>query len=155
MNTENLSRIAEVELIYRNPTSYTQRPKIQSPQDAEAILRKLWDDNKIELLEQAKLVLLDRNMACLGVSDIATGGIAGCVIDPIIVFSTALKAKASAIILAHNHPSGNLAPSKADRLLTEKIIEGGKILGIEMHDHLIMTKDGYSCYSNTWDCYPS
>lgn len=155
MTTENLSHIAEVELIYRNQTPYRQRPKIKSPEDAALILRRLWDDNKIELLEQAKLMLLDRNMACLGVSDLATGGVSGCVIDPVIVYATAIKAKASAIILAHNHPSGNLAPSKADRALTDKIIEGGRILGIEMHDHLIMTKDGFSCHSQTWDCYPS
>ncbi len=155
LTSAELSQVAEIELSYRNVHPAAKRPKINSAEDAALLLRSMWDDNKIELLEQVKLLLLDRDMRCLGVSDIASGWISGCIVDPKIVYAIALKAKASGLILAHNHPSGNIAPSKADRQLTEKLQEAGKVLDIAFHDHLIITRDGFSSYERTWDCFPS
>ena len=82
----------------------------------------------MELLEQFKILLLDRMNSCIGLSEISTGGVAGCVADPKIIFGTALKAQASGIILAHSHPSGNLTPSTADMTLTKKMFHAGKCL---------------------------
>lgn len=104
--------------------------------------------NKIELLEQSMMLLLDRGNHCLGISKLATGGVSSCIVDPKVVFATALKSRASGIILAHNHPSGNLKPSSADENLTRKIAEGGRLLDISLLDHLIITPRGYYSFAD-------
>lgn len=104
--------------------------------------------NKIELIEEAKLLLLDRNLVCLGISNLSTGGISSCLIDPKIVYATALKARASSIVLAHNHPSGNLKPSTSDIHLTEKLADAGKLLDLTLLDHLIVTPYNYYSFAD-------
>ena len=74
----------------------------------------------------------------------STGGVSGTVADPKLIFAAAIKANACGIILAHNHPSGNLHPSQADIDLTKKMKEGGKLLEIQLLDHVIVTTEGYS-----------
>lgn len=103
----------------------------------------VWDMNKIELLEQTKMIMLDAMCNCLGVVDIGSGGINQCLVDPRIVFSSALKARANSFILAHNHPSGNTKPSKSDLQLTHRLYEGGELLHITLNDHLIVTPREY------------
>lgn len=68
--------------------------------------------------------------------------------DPKIIFSEALKCNASGIILAHNHPSGNLNPSDADLNLTKKLISGGQILEIQILDHIILTTESYFSFAD-------
>lgn len=145
--TQSLFRVTEVELSYRSRVKPSERPKVNNSKDAYKILLAHWDMNKIELVEQFKILLLDRNNACLGISEIATGGIAGCIVDPKIIFSTALKAKASSILLAHNHPSGNLIPSIDDERITKKICSGAKFFDMNVPDHLIISP--YDYYSMT------
>ena len=147
-NTEDLFNIAEIQIMYRNKVNVKDRPKISTSQDAHKILLSTWDMNRIELLEQFKVLLIDRRNACIGISEIATGGIAGCVADPKIIFATALKARASGIILAHNHPSGNLTPSEADIAITKKMKEAGKFLEIEIMDHIIETSEKYFSFAD-------
>lgn len=145
----SLFQVTEVELVYHNKVPRKDRPLISSSADAFEILYNNWDFNKIELLEQFKIMLLDQGSRCLGISEISNGGISACIVDPRIVFSTALKAKASSMILAHNHPSGNLALSSADIQLTEKLAQGGKLLEIKVQDHLILSVcDYYSMSDN-------
>jgi len=143
-NKTDLSVITEVDLIYRNKQKASDRPKIKSSQEVYDLLRKTWDENKIELLEQFKIVLLDRNNSCLGLATISSGGMSSCVVDLKIAFATALKAKATSIIIAHNHPSGNLQQSAADERLTTQFENAGKILDLPVLDHLIITKEGYT-----------
>ncbi len=101
--------------------------------------------NRIDLVEQVYLLLLNRRNACIGISEIASGGTAACIVDPKVVFATALKANASAIILSHNHPSHNLTPSLSDKKLTDQLASAGIFIGIPLLDHLIVTsKDYYS-----------
>ncbi|WP_028524512.1 JAB domain-containing protein [Runella limosa] len=138
-----LYRVNEVEIVYKNKIPFEERIQITSSSTAYDILRQSWDDNRIELVEQFKILLLDRRHTCLGVSDIATGGITGCLVDPRIIFATALKTRASSLILAHNHPSGTLKPSEADLDLTRKLMQGGKLLEISVIDHLIVTPHRY------------
>lgn len=85
---------------------------------------------------------------CLGISEIGIGGISSCVADPRPIFATALKGKASKIILAHNHPSGSLEPSKADKDITLKAVNGGKLLDIAVLDHLIITSGSYKSFAD-------
>ncbi|OSZ79030.1 DNA repair protein [Chitinophagaceae bacterium IBVUCB1] len=148
MALDTLYKISEVELVYRTKVKASERPAISTSGDAYHILMQYWDENKIELLEQFKILLLNRASRVIGISDISTGGVAGTVVDPKIVFSTALKANASSIILAHNHPSGNLQPSKEDNAVTTKMREAGSFLDLRVLDHLIVTKDGYYSYAD-------
>jgi len=92
--------------------------------------------------------LLSRANKVLGIVDISTGGIAGCIADPKIIFGTALKASASSLILSHNHPSGNLRPSQADISLTKKVKAGGELLDIAVLVHIIMTSEGYYSFED-------
>ncbi len=139
----NLFAVTEVELTYRNKIRATDRPKITKSSDAYDLFMRVWDMNKIQLLEQFKIMLLDRGNACMGISNVATGGVSACVVDPKIVFSTALKARASGLVLAHNHPSGNLKPSIEDKALTKKFMEAGKLLDIAILDHVIVTPHSF------------
>lgn len=84
----------------------------------------------------------------MGVSNISTGGVSSCIVDPKIVFGLALKTRATGLILAHNHPSGNLEPSQADRRLTYQLQEAGKLLDISVLDHLIITPTDYNSFAN-------
>lgn len=135
--------VNEIELTYRQ--RHEILPLIVDGHDVAAdILRCVWRDDRIELLEEFKVLLLDRSGHCLGVVDIASGGLESCMVDTRLIFVAALKAKATRIILAHNHPSGNLEPSKADLKVTNKLCEGGKILDIPVEDHIILTRSGYT-----------
>lgn len=142
------SKFEEVQLIYRNKTLAKNRPTVQSPDAAFDILIKNWDLEQIALQEECKLLLLDASMRLMSIASVSKGGLSGTVVDPRIVFSIALKRRASSIILAHNHPSGNLKPSDADLKLTSQFVKSGKLLHIPLNDHLIITKDEYYSFAN-------
>lgn len=146
--TQDFYRVAQVELIYRRTPHQLEYPLVNSSLLASRILRSVWDANKLELCEQFKILLLDRASRCLGVSDMGSGGITGCVVDPRMIFVAALKANATGMILAHNHPSGNTRPSDADKHITEKIVKGGRLLDIIVSDHLILTRDAYLSFAD-------
>ncbi|QMW01696.1 JAB domain-containing protein [Spirosoma foliorum] len=145
---QSLFRVNEVEIIYRNKIPYQDRIQIKKSATAYEILLHAWDENRMELIEQFKILLLDQKNNCLGISDISTGGMNACLADPKVIFATALKGKATSIILAHNHPSGNLQPSDSDKALTRKLKEGGKLLDIAVLDHLIITPQNYISFAD-------
>ncbi|CCH56545.1 DNA repair protein RadC [Fibrisoma limi BUZ 3] len=148
LSLQSLFMVNEVEIIYRNPAPYQDRIQIRQSSTAYEVLRTMWDLNRMELVEQFKILLLDQNNHCLAVSDIATGGISSCLADPKVIFATALKARATSLILAHNHPSGNLTPSEPDKVLTRKLKDGGKLLDIAVLDHLIVTPHNYLSFAD-------
>ena len=148
LTLQHLFKVNEVEIVYRNKIPYQDRLQITSSSTAYEILLASWDENRLELVEQFKILLLDQKNNCLAVSSISSGGISSCTADPKIIFATALKAGASAIILAHNHPSGNLQPSEADKSLTLKLKDGGRLLDIAVLDHLIVTPRNYRSFAD-------
>ena len=143
MEQKELFKVAEVQLSYKPHFKAQERPKITSSQQAYKILLDNWDLNLINLIEQAKMILLNRNNRVLGIVDLSTGGGGSTVMDSRVIFSVALKATATSIILAHNHPSGNLSPSNEDLRITGKLKQAGKLLEVEVHDHLIVTENGF------------
>lgn len=145
---QKLFSVTEIELVYRNRVKQSDRIQISTAENAYDVFLSAWDMNKIDLVEQFMILLVDRGNRVLGVSNISTGGISACLVDPKIVFATALKAKASGIIMAHNHPSGNLKPSNADIALTDKLKEGGRFLDIQVMDHLIVTPQSFFSFAN-------
>jgi DNA repair protein RadC len=84
----------------------------------------------------------------LGYCQISAGGLCGTIADVRVIMQTALKACSNSIIISHNHPSGNLTPSEADKDLTRKIREAGKVLDIAVLDHLIITSESYFSFAD-------
>jgi DNA repair protein RadC len=142
-NSIDLYQVTEVELVYRSIVKPSLRPSVGSSSEAHKILFKNWNSDKLELIEQFKVLLLNTYNKVLGIFEVSTGGVTGTIADPKIIFSSALKANATGIILAHNHPSGNLQPSTADINLTKKIVGAGELLDIKVLDHLIITSESY------------
>ena len=93
----------------------------------------------MELVEEFNVLFLNRANYVKGIFRLSRGGITGTVADPRILFATALKGLAVGIIVAHNHPSGSTKPSSQDIELTRRLKEGGKLLDIQLIDHIILT----------------
>lgn len=141
-------KVSEVELVYKSKVKASQRPVVSASKEVYEVLRRNWDENKIELVEQFKVLLLNKGNKVIGIYEASTGGVTGTVADPKVIFIAALKAAAGSIILAHNHPSGNLKPSRADIELTKKIKFGGDLLDITVLDHLIITDEAYYSFAD-------
>ncbi len=145
ITTQDWNMVSEVELVYKSKVKPSQRLQIKKSSDVQELLRQIWDENKIELVEQFKVILLNRNNRVLGFFEASSGGVSGTVADPKLIFMAALKMNACALIIAHNHPSGNKLPSEADKSLTLKIKEGAKLLDMSLLDHIIVTTE--ECFS--------
>lgn len=144
----SLFDVAEIKVSYHPNFKTSQRPKINSSKEVYDILINSWDQDKLELLEQFKILLLNRANAVIGIYEVSSGGMAGTVADPKLIFATALKTCASSIVLCHNHPSGNLKPSQADLAITRRIKSGGLLLEISVLDHLIISTDGFYSFAD-------
>lgn len=136
-----ISIIAALELgRRRKETESNKRVKITDSQTAfDVVYPNLGDLNH----EEFWVIFLNRANEVIGKENISKGGVSGTVVDPKVVFKQAVQFPASAIILAHNHPSGNLKPSQADHQLTKKLKEAGKALDIPVLDHLIIGERDY------------
>ncbi|CAM4431413.1 DNA repair protein RadC [Pedobacter westerhofensis] len=141
-------KVAEVEISYRPNYKVSERPQISKSNDAYQILIQQWSIGKIELLEEFKILLLNRRNRVLGIVDISQGGLSGTVADPKIIFAAALKSCASGIILAHNHPSGELDPSCEDIAITNKLKAGALLLDLKILDHLIVTRGNFYSFAD-------
>ncbi len=140
MNSIDLTTISEVKLTYNSKIKPSERPKVTGSEDAFRLFWDYWDES-ITHVESMKIMLLNRASKVLGIADLSSGGTNGCILDLKVVFQYAIKANASSIILAHNHPSGNLKPSEADIAITKKVEEAGKLFDIKLLDHLILTSE--------------
>lgn len=143
-NMDFTKKVAEVEISYKSKVPASDRPKIASSIDAYEIFYESWDMNKIEMQEQVSMMMLDNSNRCIGITKLATGGITGCLVDLRLAFVTALKARATGIILAHNHPSGNTSFSDADKTLTKKFAKAGELLDIKLLDHITITHNKHA-----------
>ncbi|HLP38949.1 JAB domain-containing protein [Lacibacter sp.] len=142
------TKVAEVELVYKTKIKASERPKINSSKDIYEIMRQLWDANKMDMLEEFKVLLLNRGNRIIGVYEVSSGGITGTVADPRLILAAALKSLSVAIVLCHNHPSGNLTPSRADEQLTRKIKEAAAYHDISVLDHIILTSEAYYSFAD-------
>ncbi|RYZ30476.1 MAG: DNA repair protein [Chitinophagaceae bacterium] len=145
---EVMSHVAEVELIYRSKVKASERPLISSSSDAYDILKELWEEGKMDLVEQFKVLFLNRANRVLCIFNVSSGGITGTVADPRLIYIAALKVNAVSMILSHNHPSGSLKPSRQDEELTGKIKSAGSFLDIKVLDHVILSSEGYYSFAD-------
>ncbi|MGC4041197.1 MAG: JAB domain-containing protein [Flavobacterium sp.] len=141
-----MNHLSEIQVSYT--AAPTERAKITSGELAYNYLMASWSMNIIELQEEFKILLLNRANEALGIYSMSKGGVSGTVVDLKLIFAVALKCNANSIIVAHNHPSGKLNPSEADKAITKKIKSGAQILDIEFLDHLIVTKKGFFSFSS-------
>lgn len=136
------THVNEVQILYKPNLNLENSLRLISAKNANEFLKTIWEDD-IEYRERFYVVYLNRNSNILGYNLISMGGSSATVVDIKMVLQPAILLHASSIILAHNHPSGNLNPSDSDKLLTRKIIEAGRFLDIPVYDHIIITKDSY------------
>lgn len=138
--------IAEVQISYSSKVPAKDRLQVKGSKNAADALRLVYPG--MEHKEYFYVLLLNRANKILGYYQVSSGGISGTVVDQRIVFQAAIKANASAMILAHNHPSGQLTPSQADIDLTKKMKAAGEIMDIPVLDHLIMTEESYYSFAD-------
>ena len=105
------------------------------------MLKTIFDPLKLSVREEFVVLFLNQSNHVTGYYQGFQGGITAVWVDPRMIFSIALKTLSVAIIVAHNHPSGNLFPSERDKELTKKLTKAGQILDIKVTDHLILTAD--------------
>jgi len=122
-----------------------RRTTIASSRDIYQLVRPALQDLPHE---EFWVILLNRANVVMRQEKISSGGVAGTVADPKLIFKHALENLASSLILVHNHPSGNRQPSTADISLTKKLKEAGNFLDLPILDHLIYTDNGYFSFAD-------
>lgn len=129
----------------RKESEFSEKVKITCSNDIYQLIKPDLMDLP---LEQFWIILLNRANQLIKKEQISSGGVSGTVADPKIIFKAALDQYASSIILVHNHPSGNLKPSRADIDLTNKMKSAGKLLEIPVLDHIIFGDEGYLSFAD-------
>lgn len=111
--------------------------------DAKDVAKLLMNELKYEKREVVKIILLNSKNIVLKIKDISYGGTNFAMIEPKEILAEAIKLQAPKIIMVHNHPSGDVTPSKADFNITDRIYEAAEILGIQLLDHIIIGDNKY------------
>jgi DNA repair protein RadC len=139
-------KVSEIEVSYSNKNP--NKVKIQSSASVFELIKNYWNYNLIEMQEEVKIILLNRANVVIGIYHLSKGGLTGCIVDVKLVLSVALKALASSIIVVHNHPSGNLKPSEADKGITSRLKRACDTVEITLLDHLIITKTSFFSFKD-------
>jgi len=145
MNQSN--RISEVKLSYKTKASESEKLQIKTPADCYKVFINHWDKGEIEHKESLKILLLNQANMVLGIYNASEGGITDISYDVRIILQAALLSNATSFVLAHNHPSGNPAPSAHDKSFTEIIKKAGMYLSILLRDHIIVCKGKYYSFA--------
>jgi len=126
----------------------TQVPTYKSKEltDPEKVYRLI--KGKLKDYHKEHFYIIALNSRNYSIAEVSVGSLNTSVVHPREVFAEAIKNKAASVIFAHNHPSGDPEPSEDDLLLTKKLVESGKILGIEVIDHIIVAKDNFFSFKN-------
>ena len=140
---------AEIRITFKNKIKPENRVQVRSSESGAKYLKEIWEDfGNLERVESFVVVCLNSKNQIINWAQISSGGINYTLVDVRIIFQTALMSNAVNIMLAHNHPSGNLNPSHADKVLTTKICEAGQTLEIKVIDHIIITAEGYYSFAD-------
>jgi len=126
----------------------TQAPSYKSKEltDPEKVYRLV--KSKLKDYHREHFYIIALNSRGHSIAEVSVGSLNASVVHPREVFAEAIKNKAASVVFAHNHPSGDPEPSEDDLLLTKKLVESGKILGIEVFDHIIVVKDNFFSFKN-------
>jgi DNA repair protein RadC len=146
LKAKAITILAAIELGRRRQASKSlEKPVITSSQGVATYLQTLIADYEHEVFA---VLFLNRANKINHWEVVSSGGMSGTVADPRVILRKALEEKAVSIILCHNHPSGNLKPSHADRELTNKIREASRFFDINLLDHIIVSQEGYFSFAD-------
>ena len=141
--------VSEIKVTYSPKVKAKDRFCINNSKDAYDLLMKdAFQQETLEYKEYVKLILLNRANRVLGIYPLSEGGMDTTIMDVRLILQVALLTHSAALILAHNHTSGQLQPSIQDNVSTEKVRDAAKLLNIVLHDHLIVSKEGYYSYND-------
>ena len=148
LNQQKMNPIAEIKVRYSHSVPKEKRIRIKNGTFAYQYFLDYWNKDLIELQEEFHIMILNKSNEILGIANISKGSCSKTVVDVKLVFSIALKCNAKFLILAHNHPSGNLTPSQSDIKMTEELKTAGELLDVSLLDHLIISLNGYYSFSS-------
>ena len=129
----------------RHGSSLLDKKRIHSSMELAEYLKASLKDHAYEVFA---VVFLNRSNKIKHFEIISKGGLTHTIVDPRIIFLKAIEVQATSIVLCHNHPSGNLRPSRADEEITAKLKNAGKLLDINVVDHLIVSDEGYYSFAD-------
>jgi len=118
--------------------------KVRSSNDAANFFRTIFNQDTILWTEESAMICLNRANEVIGYFKVSSGGTASTIMDAKVIFVQALQAGAHAIILAHNHPSGNAMPSDDDIKVTKNLVKGAQLLDMRVLDHIILTDKSHT-----------
>jgi DNA repair protein RadC len=130
----------------KNQTDFPKM-KIKDANDSSEFIKQFYQGD-IEIYESFFLLLLNNANQTIGYAKISQGGVTSTVVDVKIIAKYVVDSLATGIILAHNHPSGNLNPSSADISITNKVKEAMKLFDVAVLDHIILTADSFYSFAN-------
>lgn len=141
-------QVKEIELVYKSPIDILERPTIDRSSTAYSIFLKAWNPSRIEFIEDCKVMLLNKGNKVLGIYHLSSGATDAALIDVKLIMMAALKANATGLLIAHNHPSGRVIPSEQDKKITAKVKRACESLTINFLDHLILTRQTYLSFAD-------
>ena len=148
VETPEIFNIPEIELVYITGSDKSPKHIISGSDKAYNAVMEKWDEGKIELVIQCKVLLVNNAKKSLGIYTLSSGGRSIAGVDVRMIFAAALTHAATGIILCTNHPAGLLRPSAEEEKLVAKIKEGGNLLDISLLDFLIVSKEGYFSFKD-------
>lgn len=128
-------------LVREKTFRFAERTQVSSPEDVAKVLIPYFADKD---REECLVALVDTANTLIGLAQISVGGLAASIVEPRQVFKVAILANAAAVICLHNHPSGNPEPSREDIRITRQLVGAGKLLGIPLHDHIIVAENKFT-----------
>ena len=147
-NENSKFMVSEIKVSYHPKVKPSERPFAKNSKDAYEIFLNNWDMGKIYMVEEFKVMYLNRRSGVIGIYPMSLGGITGTIVDPRIILLAAIGCLSTQILLCHNHPSGNLKPSKSDIEATEKVKYAAKYFDIKLLDHLIISDESYYSFAD-------
>jgi DNA repair protein RadC len=144
-----LAKAAQIRAVFEiSRRLATQSPSYKSKEltDPEKVFQLI--KSKLKDYHKEHFYIIALNSRNHSIAEVSVGSLNASIVHPREVFAEAIKNKAASVIFVHNHPSGDPEPSEDDLLLTKKLVESGKILGIEVLDHIIIVKDGFFSFKN-------
>jgi len=142
-----INNICEVAIKYRTKKDLTSAKKITKSTDTYNFFKPFFEEC-MEQYEQSFAMVLNRQNVPMGIINIGSGSACGTVMDVQRLLRIAILMNAQGVIIAHNHPSGNLNASAEDKTMTQKIKQACKVMDINLLDHIILTKDSYYSFAD-------
>jgi len=140
---------AAVELGRRVARATTARAAVKSPEDVSGLVM---EEMRFLDREQFRIILLDAKNHVLGIRVVSVGSLSSSIVHPREIFKEAIARSSAAIILVHNHPSGDPTPSQEDVEVTRRLVEAGRLLGIEVLDHVVVGDNRYVSFKEKGIC---